>query len=84
MTIVATMFSPKRRPCAYKVCPAYYNAVTLSPTYNVEALLATKPDIVFMQVSNIGVSVVQVSFTDFDSMKNVFQILRMFWETKRL
>lgn len=75
--IVATMFSPKTRPWAYKVCPAYYNATTLSPTYDVEALLATKPDVVFMpsrdknieKVSALGVPVVEVSFTDFDSMK---------------
>lgn len=78
--IVATMFSPQTRPWAYKVCPAYYNAVTLSPTYDVEALLATKPDVVFMpsrdknieKVSNLGVLVIQVSFTDFDSMKKCF------------
>ncbi|WP_440945374.1 ABC transporter substrate-binding protein [Methanosarcina sp. T3] len=78
--IIATMFSPKTRPWAYKVCPAYYNAVTLSPTYDVEALLATRPDVVFMpsrdknieKVSNLGVPVVEVSFTDFDSMKKCF------------
>ncbi|AKB81595.1 Iron(III) ABC transporter, solute-binding protein [Methanosarcina barkeri 3] len=78
--IVATMFSLKTRPWAYKVCPAYYNAVTLSPTYDVEALLATKPDVVFMpsrdknieKVSNLGVPVVEVNFTDFDSMKKCF------------
>lgn len=78
--IVATMFSPKTRPWAYKVCPAYYNAITLSPTYDVEALLATRPDVVFMpsrdknieKVSALGVPVVEVSFTDFDSMKKCF------------
>jgi iron complex transport system substrate-binding protein len=75
--IVATMFSPQKRPWMYKVCPAFNNATTLSPTYDVEALLATKPDVVFMpksdknieKVSSLGVSVVQVSFTDFNSMK---------------
>ncbi|AKB37957.1 Iron(III) ABC transporter, solute-binding protein [Methanosarcina siciliae C2J] len=75
--LVATMFSPQKRPWMYKVCPTFNDAVTLSPTYDIEDLIAAKPDVVFMsksdknfeKVSNLGIPVVQVSFTDFDSMK---------------
>lgn len=76
--IVATSLSKKAQPWLYVVNPSMNKAlVTFGTNFNAEDLLKNKPDVIFAsktdtyidKVSSLGIPVVQVSFTNFDSMK---------------
>lgn len=55
---------------------------TFNPNINVEQLVKTKPDIAFIpagdknvaKVTEVGIPVVQLNFTDFDSLKSCFKL----------
>lgn len=81
--IVATVHTPESRPWLYKVNPAMSKAVnTFNPTINIEELVKTKPDIAIVPVGDksvdkikeVGIPVVQLTFTDFNSLKTTFQL----------
>jgi ABC-type Fe3+-hydroxamate transport system, periplasmic component len=82
--IVATIHTAKGRPWLYKVNPQMNKATTVFTTadVNIEELIKTKPDIVFTPTSykyadkiiSTGIPVVQLSFTNFDELKNCFKI----------
>lgn len=81
--IVATVHTPESRPWLYKVNPAMSKAVnTFNPTINIEELVKTKPDIAIVPVEDksvdkikeVGIPVVQLTFTDFNSLKTTFQL----------
>ncbi|SPF31887.1 ABC-type transporter, periplasmic subunit [Candidatus Desulfosporosinus infrequens] len=79
--IVATVHTPESRPWLYKVNPSMNNAVnTFTPNLNIEELIKTKPDIAIVpvadknvdKISEVGIPVVQLTFTDFNSLKSCF------------
>lgn len=84
--IVATTLNAKLKPWLFKVTPKMNNAVTAfsvdANNINMEELIKTKPDILFMSVGNKNISkmsdlkipVVQVKFKDFDSMKTCVKL----------
>ncbi|WP_425803981.1 ABC transporter substrate-binding protein [Desulfitobacterium sp. Sab5] len=81
--IVATVHTPESRPWLYKVNPAMSKAVnTFTPNLNIEELVKTKPEIAIVPVGDksvdkikeVGIPVVQLTFTDFDSLKSTFQL----------
>ncbi|MFL0195199.1 ABC transporter substrate-binding protein [Clostridium sp. WILCCON 0269] len=84
--IVATTLNAKLKPWLFKVTPKMNNAVTTfnvdATNINMEELIKTKPDILFMSTGNKNISkmsdlkipVVQVSFKDFDSMKKCVKL----------
>lgn len=81
--IVATVHTPESRPWLYKVDPGMYKAVnTFNPNINLEELVKTKPDIAFVpvgdknadKISQLGIPVVQLIFTNFDSLEKCFQL----------
>ncbi|WP_297425489.1 ABC transporter substrate-binding protein [Clostridium sp.] len=84
--IVATTLTPEVRPWLYKANPNLKNAVTTfsidASEVNVEELIKTKPDIVFMslndklakQIIDLGIPVVQVNFTDLESLKECVRL----------
>lgn len=81
--IVATVHTPESRPWLYKVNPAMNKAVnTFNPNLNIEELVKTKPDIAIVpvgdknvdKISEVGIPVVQLTFTDFNSLKDCFQL----------
>lgn len=76
--IVATVLSKKSMPWLYKVNPSMEKALTTFGTsFNAEELMNNKPDVVFMssgdanasKISSLGIPVVQLKFTTFDTMK---------------
>lgn len=76
--IVETVLSEKSMPWLYKVNPAMKKAVTtFGANFNTEDLMKNKPDIVFVssgdananKISSLGIPVVQLNFTTFDTMK---------------
>ncbi|WP_446897371.1 ABC transporter substrate-binding protein [Clostridium sp. LBM24168] len=78
--IVATVLTQKMAPWLYKVNPQMNNATTTfnkDSTPNTEALMKTKPDVVFIPVneknankmSQLGIPAVQLNFTDFNGLK---------------
>ncbi len=82
--IVSTILTAKGRPWLYKVNPQMNNAVTsfTADSVNSEELVKAKPDIVFMplndksanKVSDLGIPVVQLNFTDFKSLKECVKL----------
>ncbi len=80
--IVATVLTPQSRPWLYRVNPALGKAATVFTTssVNLEELLKTKPDVVFLptsdknadKISALGIPVLQMGFTDFDGLKRCF------------
>lgn len=82
--IVATSLSEQSRPWLYRIAPAMKKAATVfhpGGDVQIEALLETRPDIVFMSgnpraaatLDKLGLNVVQMNFTDFASLKVCFQ-----------
>lgn len=76
--IAATVLSKKSMPWLYKVNPAMEKAVTtFGANFNTEDLMKNKPDVVFVssgdananKISSLGIPVVQLNFTTFDTMK---------------
>lgn len=84
--IVATTLNAKLKPWLFKVTPKMSNSVTAfnvdASNINMEELIKTKPDILFMPTGNKNISkmsdlkipVVQVSFKNFDSMKKCVKL----------
>lgn len=82
--IVSTILTEKGRPWLYTVNPKMKNASTVftSDSVNTEELVKAKPDIVFMplndknakKVSDLGIPVVQLNFTDFKSLKECIKL----------
>lgn len=84
--IVATTLTPNVRPWLYKANPVLKNAVTTfsidASEVNVEELLKTKPDIVFMslndklakQITDLGIPAVQLKITDLESLKECVRL----------
>ncbi|MBC2582694.1 ABC transporter substrate-binding protein [Clostridium sp. DJ247] len=81
--IVTTTFTPQSRPWLFKVIPTLDKAVySVIANLNVEQVLSKKPDIVFIptgdknvkQLTQMGLPVVELSFTDFESMKKCFTL----------
>ncbi|MFW2488839.1 ABC transporter substrate-binding protein [Clostridium chromiireducens] len=84
--IVATTLTPEVRPWLYKAKPVLKNAVTAfsinASETNVEELLKTKPDIVFMslndklakQITDLGIPAVQLKITDLESLKECVRL----------
>ncbi|BAH06637.1 ABC transporter substrate-binding protein [Clostridium kluyveri] len=84
--IVATTLNAQLKPWLFKVTPKMNNAVTAfnvdASNINMEELIKTKPDILFMPTGNKNISkmsdlkipVVQVSFKDFDSLKKCVKL----------
>ena len=78
--IVATSLNKRMWPWFYKINPAMENAVTAfapSGDNSMEELIKAKPDIVFLTrmhanaeaIRNLGYTVVELSFSDFDGMR---------------
>lgn len=81
--IVETSLTKKDQPWLYKVNPTMNKATsTFGTTFSAEELLKNKPDIVFAsesdtfvdKLSNIGLPVVQVYFTNFTSMEKCISL----------
>lgn len=82
--IVATILTAKGQPWLYKVNPQMNKAETVftKTSVNVEQLLNTKPDIVFMpesykfgsKITSAGIPVVELNFTNFNELKKCFSI----------
>lgn len=81
--IISTTFTPQSRPWLFKVIPTLNKAVfSVLTSLNVEELVSKKPDIVFIpsgdpnvdKLTKMGLPVVQLSFTDFESMKKCFTL----------
>lgn len=81
--IVETSLTKKDQPWLYKVNPTINKATsTFGTTFSAEELLKNKPDIVFAsesdtfvdKLSNIGLPVVQVYFTNFISMEKCISL----------
>lgn len=81
--IVATVLSKKSIPWLYKVNPAMEKAVTtFGANFNTEDLMKNKPDVVFVssgdvnanKISSLGIPVVQLNFTTFDTMKKCISL----------
>lgn len=81
--IVATVLSKKSMPWLYKVNPTMDKAVTtFGANFNTEDLMKNKPDIVFVssgdananKISSLGIPVVQLNFTTFDTMKKCISL----------
>lgn len=84
--IVATTLTPNVRPWLYKANPVLKNAATVfsinASETNVEQLLKTKPDIVFMslndklakQITDLGIPAVQLKITDLESLKECVRL----------
>lgn len=81
--VVTSTFTPQSRPWLFKVIPTLDKAVySVIANLNIEELVSKKPDIVFIptadtnvdKLSKMGLPVVQLSFTDFESMKKCFTL----------
>lgn len=81
--IVTTTFTPQSRPWLFKVIPTLDKAVySVIANLNIEELVSKKPDIVFIptgdknvdKLTKMGLPVIQLSFTDFESMKKCFTL----------
>ena len=80
--IVATVDAPGSYPWLYRVCPALRKALFISSgEFNVESLLATQPDVVFISgntnprpLRNAGIPTAMLNFTDFGSMQKVIDL----------
>lgn len=82
--IVATVLTPQGRPWLYKVNPQMNKSETVftAADVNVEELLKTKPDIVFMplsykysdKITSAGIPVVQLNFTNYEELKSCFKL----------
>lgn len=82
--IVSTILTAKGRPWLYKINPQMNNAVTVFTTndVNIEGLLKTKPDIIFLptgskyadKVTSVGIPAVQLTFKDFNGLKKCFKV----------
>ncbi|MBZ9606992.1 ABC transporter substrate-binding protein [Clostridium estertheticum] len=82
--IVATVLTPRGRPWLYKVNPQMNKSETVftAADVNVEELLKTKPDIVFMpssykysdKITSAGIPVVQLNFTNYEELKSCFKL----------
>lgn len=81
--ITATVLSKKSMPWLYKVNPSMDKALTTFGTsFNTEDLMKNKPDVVFMslgdanadKISSLGIPVVQLQFTTFDTMKECIML----------
>jgi iron complex transport system substrate-binding protein len=82
--IVATVLTSKGRPWLYKVNPQMNKTETVftAADVNVEELLKTQPDIVFMptsykygaKITSAGIPVVQLNFTNYEELKNCFNL----------
>lgn len=77
--IVATVNHPESQPWMFRVQPSLNQALSVKgTTFNAESLLAEKVDVVFVSAGNrdavalrqAGLPVVEMKFTDFDSMKH--------------
>lgn len=79
--IVATTLTEKTKPWLFKVTPGMNKAAVAfnvdATDINIEELIKNKPDILFMsqgnknisKITEMGIPVVQVSFKDFNSLK---------------
>jgi iron complex transport system substrate-binding protein len=76
--IVATVNHPESQPWMFHIQPSLNKALSVKgTTFNAESLLAMKVDVVFVSAGNrdavalrqAGLAVVEMKFTDFDSMK---------------
>lgn len=76
--IVATVNHPESQPWMFHIQPSLNQALSVKgTTFNAESLLAMKVDVVFVSAGNrdavalrqAGLPVVEMKFTDFDSMK---------------
>lgn len=81
--IISTTFTPQSRPWLFKVIPTLDKAVySVLTSLNIEELVSKKPDIVFIptgdanvdKLTKMGLPVIQLSFTDFESMKKCFTL----------
>lgn len=80
--LVGTVYTEKRWPWMYRVCPDFHSAISLSTEYNIEDVMKLKPDVMFTKssdlkadkVSSLGIPVVKLYFEDFRSMKKCFEI----------
>ncbi|MBX4264183.1 ABC transporter substrate-binding protein [Clostridium estertheticum] len=82
--IVSTILTAKGRPWLYKINPQMNNAVTAftKNDVNIEELLKTKPDIIFLptgtkyadKVTSVGIPAVQLTFKNFTELKKCFQV----------
>jgi iron complex transport system substrate-binding protein len=81
--IVATCLTADTSPWLYKVNPQMKNAVVCFTTdVNMEELIKSAPDIVFVsigtkyidKITSAGIPVVQLNFTDFDSLKQCYKL----------
>ncbi|MBW9148923.1 ABC transporter substrate-binding protein [Clostridium sp. CM028] len=82
--IVSTILTTKGRPWLYQINPQMNKATTAFTTadVNIEEMLKTKPDIVFLtttskyadKVASVGIPAVQLTFTDFNGLKKCFQV----------
>lgn len=82
--VVATVSTKELVPWLYTVNPHMNDAKTVftNTTADVEGLLATKPDVIFMptnskvadSLKDVKVPVVQLNFTDYDGLKKVVTI----------
>ena len=84
--IVATTLSEKTKPWLFKVTPEMSNAVVAfnvdASDINIEDLVKNKPDVLFMsqgnknvsKITELGIPVIQVSFKDFDSLKECVKL----------
>lgn len=82
--IVATIHTPKDRPWLYKVNPEMKNSLTTftKTDVNMEELIKTKPDLVFMPTSynyvdkltSVGIPAICLNFTNFEELKTCFKL----------
>lgn len=81
--IVATVLSKRATPWLYKVNPTMGEAVTtFGANFNTEDLMKNKPDVMFVssgdananKISSLGIPVVQLNFTTFDTMKRCISL----------
>ena len=77
--IVATVNHPESQPWMFHIQPSLNQALSVKgTTFNAESLLAMRVDVVFVSAGNrdavalrqAGLPVVEMKFTDFDSMKH--------------
>nr|WP_207717235.1 ABC transporter substrate-binding protein [Clostridium acetobutylicum] len=82
--VVSTILTRKQEPWLYKVNPQMNESETVftKTDVNMESLIKTKPDIVFLptsynfdnKIKKVGISVVKLNFTNFDELKSCFKL----------
>lgn len=82
--MVATSNTPQAYPWLYKINPSMKKAISVKPAaeFNLEELISAKSDVVFTSnsdknvdaITNAGIPVVILTFTNFESMKQCIQL----------